>query len=71
MLRSRKPDSGNPKATASRSWRASLIRSKAQVLGDVQASSREAAEAAAVRMFNLSPEQRRSLVVQERAKYYE
>jgi len=37
----------------------------------VQASSREAAEAAAVRMFNLSPEQRRSLVVQERAKYYE
>jgi hypothetical protein len=71
MLRSRKPDSSNPKAIASRSWCASLIRSKAQVLGDVRASSREAAEAAAVRMFNLSPEQRRSLVVQERAKYYE
>ena len=71
MLRSRKPDSSNPKAIASRSWRASLIRSKAQVLGDVQASSREAAEAAAVRMFNLSPEQRRSLVVREQAKYYE
>jgi hypothetical protein len=48
-----------------------LIRSRAQVLGDVQASSREAAEAAAVQTFNLSPEQRSRLVVQELAKYYE
>ena len=70
MLRSRKPDPSNPKAIHPARG-ASLIRSKAQVLGDVQASSREAAEAAAVRMFNLSSEQRRSLVVQERAKYYE
>jgi hypothetical protein len=45
----------------------SLIRSKAQALGDVEAPSREAAEAAAaVREFNLSPEQRSRLVVQER-----
>jgi hypothetical protein len=49
-----------------RSWRASLIRKKAQVFGDVEAPSREAAEAAAVRTFNLSPEQRSRLVVPER-----
>jgi hypothetical protein len=36
------------------------------VLGNVEAPSREAAEAAAVRMFDLSPEQRIRLVVQER-----
>jgi hypothetical protein len=65
------PSSDNPKSAASRRWRANLIRSRAQALGDVQASSREAAEAAAVQTFNLSPEQRNRLVVQERAKYYE
>jgi hypothetical protein len=37
-----------------------------QVLGDVEAPSREAAEAEAVRTFNLSPEQRSRLVLQER-----
>jgi hypothetical protein len=64
--RPRKPSNANPRTAASRSWRASLIRSKAQVLGDVEASSREAAEAEAVRTFNLTPEQRSRLVVQER-----
>jgi hypothetical protein len=54
------------KTVAAKSWRASLIRSKTQVLGDVEAPSREAAEAAAVRTFNLSPQQRSRLVVQER-----
>jgi hypothetical protein len=49
-----------------RSWRASLIRKRSQVLGDVEAPSREAAEAAAVRMFNLNEQQRSRLVVQER-----
>jgi hypothetical protein len=47
-------------------WRASLIRKRSQVLGDVEAPSREAAEAAAVETFHLSPEQRRRLVVQKR-----
>jgi hypothetical protein len=56
--RPRKPSNANPRAAASRSWRASLIRKKAQVLGDVEAPSREASEAEAVRTFNLSPEQR-------------
>jgi hypothetical protein len=56
----------NPKAAASRRWRASLIHSKPQVLGDMEAPSQEAAEALPVRTFNLSPEQRSRLVVQER-----
>jgi hypothetical protein len=64
--RPRKPSNANPRATASRSWRASLIRRHGQVLGNVEAPSRKAAEAAAVRMFDLSPEQRIRLVVQER-----
>jgi hypothetical protein len=64
--RTRQSANTNPRAAASRSWRASLIRKRAQVLGDVQAPSREAAEAAAVREFNLSDEQRSRLVVQER-----
>jgi hypothetical protein len=66
MPRPRPLSSDNPKAAASRSWRASLIRNKLQVLGDVDALSREAAEAAAMRTFNLNPEQRSRLVVQER-----
>jgi hypothetical protein len=64
--RTRKTTNTNLRGAASRSWRASLIRKKAQVLGDVEAPSREAAEATAVRTFNLSPEQRSRLVVQER-----
>jgi hypothetical protein len=38
--------------TCVRSWRASLIRKQSQVLGDVEAPSREEAEA--VRLFNLN-----------------
>jgi hypothetical protein len=45
----------------------SLIRKRAQVLGDVEAASREAAELAAGRQFNLDEDQRKRLVVQERA----
>jgi len=47
----------------------SLIRKRAQVLGVVEAASREAAEAAAVRTFGLSNEQRKRLVVQERGPF--
>ena len=65
--RTRQSANSNPRAAASRSWRASLIRKRAQVLGDVEATSREAAEAAAVRTFNLTAEQRSRLVVQERS----
>jgi hypothetical protein len=60
----RKSANTNPRGTASRSWRASLIRKRAQVLGIVEAPTREAAEAAAVQKFDLTPEQRSRLVVQ-------
>ena len=50
-----------------RSWRVSLIRKHGQILGDVEAPSREVAEAAAVSAFSLTEEQRKRLVVQERA----
>jgi hypothetical protein len=61
--RMRMSANASPRGAASRSWRASLIRSAPRSLGDVQAPSREAAEVAAVRTFNLSPEQRSRLVV--------
>jgi hypothetical protein len=64
--RTRKLANVNPRGAASRSWRASLIRKRAQVLGDVEAASLEAAELAAVRTFNLDRDQRKRLVVQER-----
>jgi hypothetical protein len=38
--RTRQSANSNPRAAASRSWRASLIRKRAQVLGEVQAPSR-------------------------------
>jgi hypothetical protein len=48
------------KSTAAklRSWRASLIRKRAQYLGTVDAPNEKAAEAVAVAEFDLSDEQR-------------
>jgi hypothetical protein len=54
-------------SAALRSWRVSLIRNRGHVLGDVEAATRDAAEAAAMKKFNLSPEQRNRIVIQERA----
>ena len=42
------------KTVAAKSWRASLILKRGKVLGDVEAPSREAAEAEAVRLINLN-----------------
>jgi hypothetical protein len=64
--RPRKPSKADPRAIASRSWRASLIRRKAQILGFVDAPDRASAELAAAKAFNLDDEQRSRLVVQER-----
>jgi hypothetical protein len=50
-----------------RSWRVSIIRKRGQYLGTVEAPNERAAEAAAVAEFDLSDEQRRRLVVQERS----
>jgi hypothetical protein len=55
-----------PFAAKLRSWRVSIIRKRGQYLGTVEAHDAKAAEAAAVAEFDLSDEQRRRLVVQER-----
>jgi hypothetical protein len=54
------------KATAKlRSWRASILRSRAHHLGTIEAPDERAAEAFAVKTFGLSEEQRRRLAVRE------
>ena len=49
-----------------RTWRVSIIRKGGQLLGFVDAPTRERAEATAARTLNLSDEQREPLVAQER-----
>jgi hypothetical protein len=49
-----------------RTWRVSILRNRVQFLGFVEAPDRQAAEAAAVKQFNISEEQRTRLIVQER-----
>jgi hypothetical protein len=53
------------KAAKLRSWRVSILRSRAQYLGTIDASNERAAEAAAMKEFNLDDEQRKRLVVQK------
>jgi hypothetical protein len=55
-----------PAAAKLRSWCISIIRKRGQYLGTVDAPNEKAAEAAAVAEFDLTDEQRRRLVVQER-----
>jgi hypothetical protein len=64
--RALRPANTDPRDATLRSWRASLIRKRARVLGDVQASTREQAELAAIKKFNLDDQRRSWLVVQER-----
>jgi hypothetical protein len=58
------PTSKPPKETL-RSWRVSLLRSRAIPLGIVKALDAHAAEAAAVKQFGLDDEQRKRLAVRE------
>jgi len=51
------------KAAKLRSWRAWVLRQRAQYLGTVEARDERAAEAAAAVQFGLSDEQRRRLAV--------
>ena len=62
----KRPPSKRPAAAKLRSWRVSILRQRAQRLGDVEAPDAKSAEVAAVAQFNLSEEQRKRLVVQER-----
>jgi hypothetical protein len=65
-LRPAKSVRRKPTAAKLRSWRVSIIRRRGQYLGTVEAPDEKAAEAAAMAEFDLSDEQRRRLVVQER-----
>jgi hypothetical protein len=55
-----------PTAAKLRSWRVSILRERLRYLGTVDARDEKTAAAAAVAEFNLSDEQHRRLVVQER-----
>jgi hypothetical protein len=55
-----------PRPAKLRNWRVSIIRRRGQDLGTVDAPNEKAAEAAAAAEFDLSDEQRRRLVIQER-----
>jgi hypothetical protein len=51
-----------------KSWRITIfIQERREILGDVEAPTREAAEAAAVKQFALSAEDRNRIVIQERS----
>ena len=52
-------------ATHMRSWRVTLLRGRAQYLGEVEAPDERAAEAAAVARFELNDDQRKRVAVQE------
>ena len=48
-----------------RSWRVSLLRGRAQYLGNVEAPDERSAEAAAAAQFELNDEQRKRVAVRE------
>jgi hypothetical protein len=54
------------KAAKLRAWRVSILRARAQYIGDVHARDQKSAEAAAAAEFKLDEEQRKRLVVRER-----
>jgi hypothetical protein len=60
------PSPSRRKAAKLRAWRVSILRARAQYIGDVRAPDENSAEAAAVTEFKLDQEQRRRLVVRER-----
>jgi hypothetical protein len=54
-----------PTASKLKRWRISIMRPRGRHIGTVEAESREAAEAIAVKAFNLTEEQRRRLAILE------
>jgi hypothetical protein len=55
-----------PTAAKLKRWRISIMRSRGHHLGTVEAPDREAAEAEAVKAFDLTDDQRRRLAILER-----
>jgi hypothetical protein len=60
------PGVKKPTAATLRSWRVSILRERLHYLGTVDARDEKTAAAAAVEEFNLTDEQRKRLVLQER-----
>jgi hypothetical protein len=60
------PAPSKRKAEKLRARRVSILRARAQYIGDVHAPDQKSAEAAAVAEFKLDQEQRKRLVVRER-----
>jgi hypothetical protein len=52
-------------AARMRSWRVSLLRGRAQYLGNVEAPNERSAEAAAAAQFGLNDEQRKRVAVRQ------
>jgi hypothetical protein len=59
------PASKKPPKETLRSWRVSILRQRAQVLGSLKARDEKAAQAEAVKQFSLSAEQHQRLAVRE------
>jgi hypothetical protein len=55
-----------PTAAKLRNWRVAIMRSRAHNLGSIEAPDAKAAEAEAVKLFGLSEEQRKRLLILER-----
>jgi hypothetical protein len=54
-----------PSAAKLRNWRASILRSRVEYLGKVEAADAKAAEALAAKTFKLDGERRKRLAVRE------
>ena len=55
-----------PTAAKLRSWAVTIILSKGEYLGSVEAPDRERAEAVAIKQFDLDEDQRSRLLIRER-----
>jgi hypothetical protein len=58
-----KPPTKKPTGSKIRNWRVAIMRSRAKQIGTVQAPDRQAAEAEAIRLYGLSEEQRKRLMI--------
>jgi hypothetical protein len=54
-----------PTGAKLRNWRVAIMRSRAQQIGTVTAVDRQSAEAEAVKLYGLTEEQRRRLMILE------
>jgi Fe2+ transport system protein FeoA len=61
-----RPPKKKPVGAKLRNWRVAIMRSRAQQIGTVAAADRATAEAAAVKAFDLSEDQRKRLMILER-----